>query len=733
MHFRGFSPIILQRLLMNPFGHFRAVAALQAMAIIPALISSPLLQADENTAQRVAAEEAMRRSNDYYIATFPLGTAVWNRSAYHAGNFRAWETLGVQDYHNHAVIWATTNSWLVGPDAADADSEACGQTYIDLYKINPQPVRIASIQSRIDSLVADPTSVDDWSWIDAFFMAAPTFAKLGALESDPAYFVQLENMYLHMKNTRELFSPTNGLWYRDATAKARAGANTPEFWGRGNGWVIAACARVLEELPAGDPRRPEFAGMLQTMAAALRPLQGTDGFWRSNLQFPNHFSNPETSCTAFFTYAIAYGINEGLLDPPTYTPVVMNAWNGLTTIALHPNGRLGYVQAIGKTPGSADYNAQQDYGYGAFLLAGSEILRLLGGPPPIFADAGPDRTVMDTNEDFTEAVTLDAGRSSIRSGGISHYSWWLGSTHLGDGPQLTLEFSQGSHAVTLHAETTGGETLNNAMTLTVISPRILVTAIDSDANVPENTLDGSLGTRWSQFGTDQWIRYELPSVTVLDHVDIAFYQGNQRRSSFDLQTSTDGTNWNTVFSGQSNFSLELQTFSFPPQPTKFVRYLGHGNSSNLWNSLTEVSIPVTFSTPDPAADADGNGLPAAWEIHHFGAQGQDPAADPNGDGVTLEEDFILGGDPMAQNPNLLQIDRNEAGQPRLTLDARAAFGPGYTGKTRKFRILTSTTLDGGDWQVLPGYEAIPGDNLPRSIAPPDGGARRFYKAASWLE
>lgn len=117
-------------------------------------------------------------------------------------------------------------------------------------------------------------------------MSGPAFAKLGVTKSNPAYFAQMAQMYFYMKTTRSLFSVSSGLWYRDNEARIKTGANTPEFCGRGNGWVIAACARVLEELPAGDSRRPEFIGMLQTMAAALLPLQGVDGFWHSNLKFP---------------------------------------------------------------------------------------------------------------------------------------------------------------------------------------------------------------------------------------------------------------------------------------------------------------------------------------------------------------------------------------------------------------------------------------------------------------
>lgn len=720
--------------------------------LFPAFAASLLpigpVVADENTAQRVAVETAMRRANDYFQAAYPPGNSGWERSTYQTGNFRAWETLGIQAYHDRALAWGGRNNWLHGTDygdvdGSDADAHCCGQTYIDLYRIDPQPVRIANITQLLDSILLNnrPASVDDWWWIDAFYMAGPTLARLGTLHSDTDYLDQLKDMYDYMKYTQGggLFNAAQGLWWRDAGYKSSAPG---VYWGRGNGWVIASCARVLEQLPADDTiYRPEFEFMLQTMAAALLPWQQSDGFWRADITHPENPScpNPETSSTAFFTYAIAYGLNEGVLtDSPgaDYTAAVLNAWNGMVSTALHPSGKLGYTQAVGSNPQPATYQSERDYGTGAFLLAGAEVLRLLGGPAPVSADAGPDQTVMDSDGDFAEQVTLDAGRTLIRSGSVFRYSWWVGSTYLGEGDSLVLVFPYGSHEVTLEVETTGGETFADTTIINVTPPEILVTAIGNESgNPPANTLDGSLATRWSQYGTGQWIQYELPAVTTLDHVDIAFYKGNERSSFFSLELSSDGTDWDNVYSGQSSGSmLNFETFSFSPQAARYVRYVGDGTSiaNFLWNSLTEVSIPYVFPPGDPAADLDGNGLPAAWEIHHFGGEGQLPSLDPNGDGVSIEDDFILGNDPDSRNPPLFGIEAEESGDFRITLHARAAFGPGYEGKVRRFRLLTSPSLD-GDWQIVSGWESLQGDNLIHLLSVPKGGARRFYKIAAWLE
>jgi rhamnogalacturonyl hydrolase YesR len=416
----------------------------------PAVVSGQ--SGDGNLARRRAIESSVRLANAYYQETFSLGSAVWNRGVYHGGNMALYRTLRIVADRDYSLSWAAANQWLPGPEAgggADADSQACGQAYLDLYELDPQPVRKAAIKAAMDALVASYASADDWWWVDAFYMAGPTLARLARIENDPAYLVQLEKMYGWMKTNRGLFDPARGLWYRDQTAKARTGANTPQFWGRGNGWAIAACARILEQLPAGDPRRAEFASMLQTMASALLPLQGADGFWRSNLFFPAQYPTPETSCTAFFTYAIAYGINEGLLDDATYRPVVDRAWDGMTALALNSAGRLGYVQAIGAAPAASTPDGQQDYGYGAFALAACEMLRLLGGPAPVSAVAGQDWCTTDSAQVYETQVRLDASGSVLRDVTSPIYSWWLGDILLGQGRVLDVPLPLGRHQMRL--------------------------------------------------------------------------------------------------------------------------------------------------------------------------------------------------------------------------------------------------------------------------------------------
>ena len=135
-----------------------------------------------------------------------------------------------------------------------------------------------------------------------------------------------------------------------------------------------------------------------------------------------------------------------------------------------------------------------------------------------------------------------------------------------------------------------------------------VTASAEDGNVPANALDGSLSTRWSAEGDGQWIRFDLGSQATIKSVRIAWYKGDQRVAWFDVQTSDTGSIWNTLYSGlSSGTTTDLESRDVTDWLGRYVRIVGHGNSSNLWNSITEVQIygagsatnPTTPTTPTP--------------------------------------------------------------------------------------------------------------------------------------
>jgi poly(beta-D-mannuronate) lyase len=129
-------------------------------------------------------------------------------------------------------------------------------------------------------------------------------------------------------------------------------------------------------------------------------------------------------------------------------------------------------------------------------------------------------------------------------------------------------------------------------------PAASVTASANDGNVPANTVDGSLATRWSAAGDGQWIQYDLGLFRRVTRVRLAGYSGASRSFRFDVQTSTDGITWLTAAAGLTTALTDaLQSFDLSPvDPARYVRLVGHGNSSSTWNSYTEVEIWGGVST-----------------------------------------------------------------------------------------------------------------------------------------
>ncbi len=340
-------------------------------------------------------------ANDYFMAKWPDPTVdivtdktrpsnIWTRATYYEGLMAMYYIDPQTTYYDYAVEWADSHDWAPAygtKNPLNADNQCAGQTYIELYQIDPQPERIATIKNYVDQMVGSSSVNDDWWWIDALHMAMPVFAKLGVVYDDDAYFEKMYDIYNYTKTqhgTNGLYNPVDHLWWRDSTFDPphTAPNGEDEYWSRGNGWVFAAMTRVLDVMPADAPHRAEYATMFQGMADALVAVQREDGFWNVSLHDPTDYPGPETSGTAFFVYGLAWGVNNGLLVGDQYARAAIDGWNGLANDALHPDGFLGYVQSTGKQPSDGQpvtYDSVpnfEDYGLGAFLLAGSEVYQM---------------------------------------------------------------------------------------------------------------------------------------------------------------------------------------------------------------------------------------------------------------------------------------------------------------------------------------------------------------------
>ena len=380
--------------------------------------------------------QTLIKVNDHWMnGHVDPGDWEWNRAAYFTGNMALYDTWPDQKYLYYAAVWAENNGWGLkgGPGTRHADNQCIGQTYLDLYEIEPEAEKIEDIQESIAGMV-NSSQKDDWWWIDAFFMAMPVFTRLGVLNQDERYYQKMYDLYEDTKVRRGLYNEAVGLWYRDENFDPPY--QTPNgkdcFWSRGNGWVFGAHVRTLQHLPEDDPHRAEYISTFRAMAAALKAVQRTDGFWNVSLADPNDYGGPETSGTSFFTYGMAWGINQQILDSTGYYPVVEKAWNGLVSIAVHADGKLGYVQQVGKEPASSQpvtYETTSDFGVGAFLLAGSEVYKLAGGEPVLPPEAGVNlalnRLSAFSGQEIQNEATLAVDGSALTKWSAGPFPQWI--------------------------------------------------------------------------------------------------------------------------------------------------------------------------------------------------------------------------------------------------------------------------------------------------------------------
>ena len=347
----------------------------------------------ENSEQVPATPEsvmhALRKVANWELA-FPNQNSKytangWVRAAFYSGVMALAEIVPDKKYENAMVRMAKRNHWKLGARVYHADDQAVGATYEALYLLDPKPERIAPTRKRLDFILAhrskahlnffDPKHSDRWSWCDSLFMAPPVWAGMSAITHNPKYLAFVDHEWWHASDY--LYDEHEHLFYRDGRFIAVRVNDRKIFWARGNGWVIAGLARLIPLVPPGDPSRARYVEQFKDMAARLKALQLPNGFWSASLLNPDRYPQEETSGTGFNCFALAWGINQGLLKRSVYEPAVLKAWAGLNRHVSWLNGRFDGVQPTGDRPAAFSPYNSHPFGVGAFLLAGTEVYRLL--------------------------------------------------------------------------------------------------------------------------------------------------------------------------------------------------------------------------------------------------------------------------------------------------------------------------------------------------------------------
>ncbi len=327
-----------------------------------------------------AIKAAMRKVGDWQMAKSRAQfNQQWTFAALYAGYMAAAKTLPDPAYEKAMLQMGNEFDWKLGPRLAMADDQAVGQTYLELFDQYRQQRMIEPTEKQFVALMRSPDNPEKpvWWWCDALFMGPAVWARLYKATGNRAYLDYMDHEWWITSNL--LYDQQEHLYFRDESYLHKHEANgQPLFWSRGNGWVMAGLARVLDAMPQDYPTREKYVEQFRQMAAKVASIQSADGLWRPGLLDASAYPLPEVSGSGFLVYALAWGVDRGILDRKTYLPVVKKGWAGLVS-HIYVDGRLGCIQPIGAAPGDYQPASSYVYGVGAFLLAGSEAARLAEG------------------------------------------------------------------------------------------------------------------------------------------------------------------------------------------------------------------------------------------------------------------------------------------------------------------------------------------------------------------
>ncbi len=604
-------------------------------------VQSPIVETTmEEMPLRNDVVDLIYKVNSYWQTQNPThGDYFWNRAAYHIGNMEAYNVTEDPDFLDYTVAWAEKNNywgatstdksrWKYYPygEGADyvlfGDNQVCFQVYADLYNLLGGEEKIERALEVMEYEISTDVSDYLW-WVDGLYMVMPIMTKLYNITGNGLY---LEKMHEYWRWATDLmWDEEESLYYRDGNyiyPDHTTDTGGKDFWARGDGWIFAAFARVLSELPEGDEYRDEYISYYRRMAEALRKCQCQDeegnGYWCRSLLEEDYAPGYETSGTALMAYGFLWGINNGLLDEKTYGATVQRAWNYLTRIALQDDGQVGYVQPIGENAAPGTYMSPDntaDFGVGAYLLAATEMSRYATSGE----EALPLRLTGVTLDDV-DIITIKF-KEEIEPVAAATASNYLldgepasGTAEYDGDRTVTLTLARpvdfGRHTVTITGQRSlGGATLTDSVRTVIrtvpLYDNVTITAVSAigaqSGNPASNAIDNSLDTRWSQEGTWQWLQLDLGEERTVYAVDIAFYLGDTRVNYFDVCTSGDAEAWTDQLTDQTSSGLtnELERYYLPQETdARYVRIYCNQASTTTWNSITEARVCVVEESLD---------------------------------------------------------------------------------------------------------------------------------------
>ena len=344
----------------------------------------------DNTAIKKSMIKALEWQEAHPI--FAIDPTDWTAGAYYTGVVRAHKSTKDMMYMAALKNQAVNNNWQTYKRLHHADDVAISYSYLYISKaekrrnfVDLEPTKkFLDAHLYEDDVWKQGTRKNEmgqtilWWWCDALFMAPPVLNLYAKYTNQPKYLDEMHKFYMQTYN--QLYDKEENLFARDMRfiwkgnkkdLKEKNGKKI--FWSRGNGWVLGGLALILDDMPKDYKHRDFYVNLYKKMAARILELQHEDGLWRTSLLSPESYNHGEVSGSGFYTFALAWGINNGLLDKK-HTPTIKKAWNALAA-CQHEDGRVGWVQNIGASPEPASADSWQNFGTGAYLMAGSEVLK----------------------------------------------------------------------------------------------------------------------------------------------------------------------------------------------------------------------------------------------------------------------------------------------------------------------------------------------------------------------
>ncbi|MFH5186829.1 discoidin domain-containing protein [Paenibacillus sp. TAB 01] len=304
----------------------------------------------------------------------------------------------------------------------------------------------------------------------------------------------------------------------------------------------------------------------------------------------NTIQNSSVHDTGKVTADYGEGVYVGSDQGKWGTYIKETNYNKITNVAIGPNVTAEHVDIKEGSSGTLVENCT----FNGTGISGANAA-------DSFIDVKGNNDIIRNNTGYrnNNSIIVDAFQVHQRASGWGLNASFTGNTVYLDTAVPYVVTTDANATATVSGNTrspsgnmySGNVTVSGGASSKLSVPAASVTASSDDGNVPANAVDGSLSTRWFANGDGQWIRCDLGSAKTVQSVRIAWHQGNVRTTSFEIQVSSNGTSWTQVYSGASSgSSLNLETYAIPSQSARYVRIVGHGNTVNTWNSITEAEI-----------------------------------------------------------------------------------------------------------------------------------------------